>query len=125
MRKVFLKQVVVFASVVSMAIILMSCCGYFKNRPGKPIPIKNAAVGLNFVTGGEVSFVDQEGKELPRADFKWHLDRISKKVSDWKMEKVQTINVYHIKGSHYLVFEIDGEGVCLEYSDAWEYKGPC
>lgn len=122
MKKAITKKSALFAFTVLMSILLVSGCACLNYRP---VPIKNAAVGLNFSTGGKVDFIDQNGKPIPSASFRDQLELIREKAPKWEIQKVQTINVYHIEGSHYIVFEIDGEGICLEYTDAWEYVGPC
>jgi hypothetical protein len=125
MRSPLWKNAIVGSVIFVISLFWMSgCAGFAKPEQFKPVVIKNAAVGLNFGADGAISFVDQEGqlvKPRPFAD-------LVNRCRDGKMceiEKVQTMTVYHVTGSHYIWIDIDGESICLKYSDTWHYQGPC
>ena len=129
MNSLFKNGIAAFV-IVWVSVFLVVGCGHFNKHPGrKPIKIDNAAVGINFDTKGKIVYVGEDGKEFHSRPFKEIFEALSefkaKKDSEWKVDKVRAINVYYVEGSHYIIYEADGEGVCLEYSDTWVYQGPC
>lgn len=122
------KRVVMFTIVVFVSIFILTGCSYMNYRP---IPVKNAAVGINIKPDGKIVFVGQNGEIRKPVPFSHLLTKLlkddPKQKGDYKkrIEKVQTINVWLVKGSFYIMYEVDGEAICDQYSDQGAYEGPC
>ncbi|MEJ2155250.1 MAG: hypothetical protein P8X96_07925 [Desulfobacteraceae bacterium] len=122
------KKEVVFTIVVFVSILILTGCSCLNYRP---TPVKNAAIGINIEPGGKIVFVGQDGEIRKPVPFSPLLTKLLKddpeQKGDYKkrIEKVQTINVWLVKGSFYLMYEVNGEAICDQYSDQGVYEGPC
>lgn len=126
MKNLAWKRIVVCSCIcIAFAMGVSGCASFDRAHKFEPIVIKNAAVGLNFTADGKVVFIDQNGEKIKPQSLKDQIDRKYKQGSNWNIEKVQDIEVFHVTGSHEIWIHIDNECICLLYSDSWQYLGPC
>lgn len=124
-----MKRALMVVFILLVSVVLLSGCKTLTtcNKP-VPVPVKNAAIGMNFIKG-KIAFVGQDGKPVTPTSFTERVKRRNEQEGKWNLDTVMNITIYRVKGSEQIWYYIDNQLYCFEYevqgNGEWRYKGAC
>lgn len=119
------KEVGIIVVLLVMAFLISSCVHGMGQRGSMPPLDKKVAFELEFNKEGRLNFNNPKGENVTWLPFKEHIERKKESDKPWKIEKITTITIYHVTGSHEVWFDQDGESACYLFDNNWNYIGNC